>query len=52
MKRLSKTVVDLYSKNAAVDLMCTHGVKNAKRIAYKTWKWLKAEEARQKEKSK
>ncbi|KKN02456.1 hypothetical protein LCGC14_1117330 [marine sediment metagenome] len=52
MKKLNNIEVEIAAEYTAKAWMCNHGVKNAKRIAYKTWKWLKAEEKRQKEKSK
>lgn len=51
MKRFSNIEVEIEAHSRAELMMCNYGVKNAERIAYRVWKWLKTEKKRQKEKS-
>ncbi len=48
-KRLSKSETHIMGDEKGRLLMCHLGVKNAKKVAHRMWKYLQREEKRQKE---
>lgn len=46
-KRMGKEAVHIQGDRMAESLMCNLGVKNAKKIAHRMWKFLQKEQKRQ-----
>lgn len=49
MRKLTKIEIAMAAKKLSDGLMCSHGLKNAKKIAHSAWKNLQTEEKRRRE---